>query len=266
MKAVIYSNKGPVREHNEDALFAAGNIISGSSMLSPGELNVESSGGCFVVIDGMGGYEGGERAARLVALSFLENAEGWNIPMKDGKDKVNRILSSAVRHISETVAGKPDLSSMGAALAGIAFCVDGTLVFNCGDCRVYRQQGEYLERLSHDHSVVQELCDRGEIDEEAMRTHPLKNKVTACVSSDASFIDIYFREVPQAQRSQRFFICSDGVWEALSIDVLEECLAGKTMSGGAEDLSKKLFSLQGKCQDNVSFLIVDKNSNTNHES
>ena len=144
---------------------ATGNVISGCSMLSPVELSIESSGGCFTAIDGMGGYEGGEKAARLVALSFLENAEGWNIPMKEGKNKINLILKEAVRHISDTAASRPDLSSMGAALAGIALCADGVLVFNCGDCRVYRQQGQYLERLSHDHSVVQELCDRGEIED-----------------------------------------------------------------------------------------------------
>ena len=257
MKAMIYSNKGPVREHNEDALFAAGNVISGSSMASPVELNAETPGGCFTVIDGMGGYEGGERAARLITMSFLENAEGWNIFAKTGREKIASVLKRASQKIADDVEKNPSLSSMGAALAGIALCSDGILVFNCGDCRVYRQQGEYLERLSHDHSVVQELCDRGEIDEEAMRTHPLKNKVTACISSDTSFIDIYFREVPKAHVSQRFFICSDGVWEALSLDELESCLAGKSSSEAADTLSKRLFEVGDACRDNVSFLIIE---------
>lgn len=257
MKAVIYSNKGPVRGHNEDAVFAAGNVISGCSMSNPVELNTETPGGCFVAIDGMGGYEGGEKAARLVALSFLEDAESWDLPAKAAKEKITVVLKRATQKIVDDVAKNPALSSMGAALAGIALCSDGVLVFNCGDCRVYRQQGEYLERLSHDHSVVQELCDRGEIEEEAMRTHPLKNKITACVSSDTSFIDIYFREVSQAQGSQRFFICSDGVWEALSLDNLEGFLAGKSSSEAADALSKRLFEVGDACRDNVSFLIVE---------
>ena len=256
MKAIIYSNKGPVRDHNEDAIFAVGNVISGSSMASPSEISAETSEGCFTAIDGMGGYEGGEKAARLVALSFLEDMEGWNLPMKEGKDKINRILADAVRHISNVVAGKPDLKSMGAALAGVAFCADGVLVFNCGDCRVYRQQGEYLEKLSHDHSVVQELCDRREIDEEAMRTHPRKNTITACVSANLADLDIYFREIPNIQAGQRFFICSDGVWEALPIDELESCLACKSDAEAADTLSKKLLELDSECRDNVSFLIA----------
>ncbi len=44
---------------------------------------------------------------------------------------------------------------MGAVLAGIIFCSDVMLSFNSGDCHTYAQQGEYLEKLSHDHSIVQ---------------------------------------------------------------------------------------------------------------
>ena len=114
MKAMIYSNKGPVREHNEDALFAAGNVISGSSMASPVELNTEMPGGCFTVIDGMGGYEGGEKAARLIAMSFLEDAEGGDIPAKTGREKIAAVLKRASQKIAEDVAKNQALSSMGA--------------------------------------------------------------------------------------------------------------------------------------------------------
>ena len=69
MKAVFYTNKGPVRKHNEDALFAAGKVFSCRNMSAP-EIEVNESYKCFVVIDGMGGYNGGEVATRMVAESF----------------------------------------------------------------------------------------------------------------------------------------------------------------------------------------------------
>ena len=59
MKPIVYTNKGPIRDHNEDVVFVAGNIISGCSLTAPFEVNAENSKGCCVVIDGMGGYEGG---------------------------------------------------------------------------------------------------------------------------------------------------------------------------------------------------------------
>ena len=260
MKPIVYTNKGPVRDHNEDVVFVAGNIISGCSLTAPFEVNAENSKGCCVVIDGMGGYEGGEMAARLVAMSFLDSAEGWDITAREGRTKVDNILRNAVRRIVAVADENPALSSMGAALAGVAFCSDAALIFNCGDCRVYCQNGEHLEKLSHDHSVVQELYDHGKIDEDGMRVHPRKNIVTACVSREPTFLNIYFREIPYAQEKQNFFICSDGVWEALAVNELEICLANKTNFKSAGFLVEKLLGAGEKCHDNISFLLVEIDS------
>ena len=256
MKVIAYSNRGPTREHNEDALFASGNVISGCSMAAPLEIDIEAQPGCLAVIDGMGGYEGGELAARLAALSFLEDSGGWYVSAMMGRERIERILERAVQLIGQTVAQTPGLASMGAALAGVAFCADAMLAFNCGDCRVYRQQSGYLQRLTHDHSIVQELFDQGEIEEDEMRTHPRKNTVTACVSADPSYLTVAFHEVPYTSGG-RFLICSDGVWEALSIEELEASLKDRTMAEGASALAKGLLDLGGECRDNVSFLLVD---------
>lgn len=261
MRIVMYSNRGPVRDHNEDALFAGGNIVAGCSMAAPLEVEAETSRGCLAVIDGMGGYEGGELAARLVAASLLETADAWRVSAKEGEERIEAILQNAVQRIANAVAGNAGLSSMGAALAGLVFCGEGdgeeTLVFNCGDCRVYRCQTGYLEKLSHDHSVVQDLYDQGELDEEGMRTHPRKNIITACVSANPADLKVSFRALSRGQEGQRFFICSDGVWEALSIDDLEACVANHSASEAADMLAQKLNALGEECRDNVSFLIVE---------
>lgn len=55
---------------------------------------------------------------------------------------------------------------MGATVAGLVLREKSVLAFNCGDCRAYRFTFGYLEKLTHDHSVVQRLCDEGEITEE----------------------------------------------------------------------------------------------------
>ena len=154
MKTVFYSNKGSVREYNEDALFVGGNIISGCSMIASVKIDTESNDNCFVVIYGMGGYEGGEQAARIVATSFIENSGNWKISTSAAKEKINSVLNNAVERIVNTVNETSKLAAMGVALAGLVFCADGILIFNCRDCRVYRWHGQYLEKLSHDHSIV----------------------------------------------------------------------------------------------------------------
>lgn len=257
MNITFFTNKGGVREHNEDAMFLAGSIISCCSMAAPVTVDTESADKCFVVIDGMGGYHGGEKAAHIVASSFASDSEDWNIPAKAAQEKITRILETASRKISEAITINPQYSSMGAALAGIVFCSDGILTFNCGDCRVYVQNGEYLEKLTHDHSFVQELCDRDEITEDEMRTHPRKNVITACVSRNADDIHVFFRTVPLSQKPRRFFVCSDGVWEALPLEAIEKCSAKDSMYDVGSSLASCLLNLQTECRDNVSFFFVE---------
>ena len=253
MNITFFTNKGGVREHNEDAMFLAGSIISGCSMIAPVAVNTESADKCFVVVDGMGGYQGGEMAANIVASSFTSDAEGWNIPVESAKRKITRILETASRKISEAVNINPQYSSMGAALAGIVFCSDGILAFNCGDCRVYIQHEEYLEKLTHDHSIVQELYDRGKITKnDEMRTHI----ITACVSSNIKDINVFFRTVSITRKPQRFVLCSDGVWEAIPLEGLEKCSTVAQVSEAASSLAQYLINLQAECRDNISFIFV----------
>ena len=258
MKFAFFTNKGPVREHNEDAIFAMNNVVSNCDMISPIANDTENYNDNygFVVVDGMGGYEGGEKAAHIVASSFMENSENWNIPTSEAKKKVTAILIEAAKKIISDAKDNPELSHMGAVCAGVVFCKDNMLVFNCGDCRVYGQRDHHLEKLSHDHSLVQELFDRDEIGENDMRTHLRKNIVTACVSTNPSYLNIFFREISCWQEYERIFICSDGVWEALSVSELEECLC-EDSSESADSMAEKLLALQEQCHDNVSFIILE---------
>ena len=260
MQITAYTNKGFVREHNEDALSFSKNILAGCSMSSPVEFEIESDSKYFAVIDGMGGYEGGEIAAAVVARAFFEDSEDWNIPALQAKEKIKATLVRASHEISSLIKNNPKLASMGAALAGLIFCSDCVLSFNCGDCRTYLQQGEYLEKLSHDHSIVQELYDRGElVDEDLMRTHKRKNIITSCVSDREYNIEIFFREVPyeNLRAGQKFFICSDGVWEALPLEAIEKCHADHSAKEAGDLLAAAFEVKKEDCRDNVSFIVIE---------
>ena len=260
MKVIAYTNKGSLRRHNEDALYFSGILIIGSSMNIPVEFAPDTPIGCCTVIDGMGGYKGGEEAARFIATSFLDGQYEWNISTDNAEDKLRGIIDYASKRIASFAVERPELASMGAALAGIAVCNDAVIIFNAGDCRVYRLHEQYLEKLSHDHSYVQELYDRGEIEEDEMRTHPRKNVIYSSVCADPESISIYFRKINYVKNGINFFVCSDGVWEALSVDEIEDCFAGRDYYEGAYILAERLQALGEECKDNISFLIVEVES------
>ncbi len=250
MKAVFYTNRGRMREANEDALFAGGCAVCGADMTAPSHIEIEAEREIFCVVDGMGGYRGGAAAARIVAQAFA-GAAGT-----EGEAWLASILGRASEEMREAARRSPELAGMGATLAGALIDRGKKTVFafNLGDCRAYRFRGGFLDKLTHDHSRVQELFDRGEISEEEMRTHPHKNVVTAGImANDPSAPACFCRDFP-LQEGDQFFACSDGVWEALPIDEIEESLSCKDALAACEDLRRKLFA--AKCGDNVSFLFV----------
>ena len=265
MRVALFSHQGPVREHNEDTIFSGGNVISGCSMFAPVVFNTEIPYGCFAVVDGMGGERGGEVAAKLVAESFLKYTNCWNVSIETAKKQIDSALVHSMHRMVEIADQRPDLRSMGAAVAGVTFCAEGTLIFNSGDCRVYSLHDGALEKLSHEHSVVQDLFDEGRIDEEGMRHHSQKNILTGCVSTSYEYFETYVHKLPSNIEHGKFLICSDGVWEALSKKELEDILLNQEGKQGNSDehfeataktLANRMLWLGKGCRDNISFILV----------
>ncbi|MGB7818486.1 MAG: protein phosphatase 2C domain-containing protein [Ornithinibacter sp.] len=227
------SEVGRVRDHNEDGLIADGTV--------------------FAVADGMGGHAAGEVASRLVieALTTLRERP----PAR--ADDVGAVLAEANQQILDRAAERPDQRGMGTTVAGLA--VIGSegeprwVVFNIGDSRVYRLAGDGAQRVTRDHSEVQELLDAGVIDEDEARRHPMRNVITRSLGTDpAPDADAW---VLEPEVGERFVLCSDGLSNELPdgeiIRIARECadpqVAADALVGAA---------VQAGGRDNVSVVVV----------
>ena len=263
MQLFFFTNKGNVRDANQDALLAGERLVA----YEPGKPShcmerveaVRSTGNrvLLAVIDGMGGYAGGELASRIVAESLLDRLPEVisAASAEAAKEYVVRALGTAAELMNELSAEYESLESMGATLAGLVLGKERALLFNVGDCRVYRLRGGVLERVSRDHSEVQRLVDAGVIKEEEMRFHPRKSIVTSAIQAGVGLAStpLFFKEfVPR--EGDAFFLCSDGVWEALSREEIEKCLLMPDEKAGCEELRERL--LDTECRDNVSFVFT----------
>src|SRR3954462_1417170 len=154
------TDRGFVREVNEDALLASPPV--------------------FMVADGMGGHDAGDLASRIAVEEFAQLA-GQSAASAD--DVHACFVRTAARIRNEFTGGRQG----GTTVAGVAVTEhDGGsywLVFNVGDSRVYRWDGEQLEQVSVDHSVVQELIDLGEIDSGEAETHPERHVLTRALGT-----------------------------------------------------------------------------------
>lgn len=227
---------------NQDGLFLRGESFTDTP--EPLSLTFPDEPGLYAAIDGMGGPGGGELATEVI-LSGLE--------IFSGRSGDCHILEMGMLEIQRMVRARAvAFPHMGAALAGIWRGEERNLVFNCGDCRVYRSRSGYLEKLTHDHSVVQELVDAGKITEDEARFHPLKNLMTSAISADDPDPEIFCREI-EIRRGDQFLMCSDGLWECLSLEELEECMT-EPPDRAADALAEAIW--EKRARDNASFIIL----------
>jgi protein phosphatase len=213
----------------------------------------------LAVVDGMGGYEGGALAAKIVCEKLSENVDkgdlfSTHLDVNEDERTLRLLLVNAALRMKAEALNNPRLSEMGAVVSGILLREKSILAFNCGDCRAYRFSAGCLERVTRDHSRVQELFEQEEISEEEMRRHPRKNIVTSSVSVEfGDNFEFFVRELPICE-GDTLFICSDGVWETLSSKKLTAIF---TQDIPLSDMARELFDtlLSANCRDNVSFIM-----------
>jgi serine/threonine protein phosphatase PrpC len=184
------TSAGRRRKVNEDAYFARPEV------------------GLWVVADGMGGHARGDVASRIVVDAFrgLEPADN----MDEYVDRVRAVLDAAHQGVkSEAASQGPDVL-MGTTVVIFLACRNEYACLWAGDSRGYLlRQGVGLKQLTHDHNQLQELIDRGEVDETQARTHPAASRITRAVGASRRLL---VDEVRGALRDgDTVLLCSDGL-------------------------------------------------------
>lgn len=234
VSAAARTHVGRVRRRNEDAVLAGRQV--------------------WAVADGLGGHAAGDVASGLV-VERLERLDAG--PALRGGD-LAAALAEANDDLLAHGRAHPAARGLGSTVTGLArVLVEGVeqwAVFNVGDSRVYRLAGGVLQRLTVDHSEVEELLRAGVLTPEAARTHPARHLVTRTVGASVSpVVDVLV--VPQVP-GERFLVCSDGLTTEVPDAELERLLRGEPDAAGAADrLVGAALAAGGR--DNVSVVVVD---------
>lgn len=214
------------------------------------EDSVLSSSPIFLVADGMGGHEAGDRASAAVVAAF-QPLGGTTVELGDVRDALSRAAADV-----EDISAQHRRGA-GSTVTGVALVEhEGTphwLVFNVGDSRVYRHHGNELTQLTIDHSLGQELVDAGELRAEDLQNFSQRNVITRAIGAPDSTADSWLLPVVDGER---LLLCSDG----LSGEVSDEGIrATLTMCGRPETAASALVrrALQAGGRDNVSVVVID---------
>jgi serine/threonine protein phosphatase Stp1 len=187
-RSASYSHVGMVRQINEDAFL---------------EL---TQNGLWAVADGMGGHAAGDYVASLIVDSLRSTAASdslatYSSALHDALIQVNTAVREETR--------RRGLSLMGSTVVALAVQGNHGVCLWVGDSRLYRLRDGQLQRISHDHSYVQELQDSGLLSESEARVHPRANIVTRAIGVEDS-LDVAMTEF-EILPGDTWLLCSDGL-------------------------------------------------------
>ena len=248
LDVVSASHPGMVRAHNEDALF------------------VNGAAGLAVLADGMGGYNAGEVASGIaveviskgMVQELTSGRELTKVDVETGLSRAAMLLqqqiAAANQAIYEAAQTRPECAGMGTTIVAAVFCGNRASIGHIGDSRCYRLRGGKLERLTRDHSLLQEQIDSGMLSPERARYSLNKNLVTRALGiEEVAPADVGEYRV---EADDIFLFCSDGL-----TDMVEDDAIGAVIGENRDDLSLAAGALidlanRNGGRDNVSVVLV----------
>lgn len=257
---------GEVREHNEDHILV-GRFIKNRGwvqMALPLEDELLSRDGLLcAVADGIGGESSGE-VASLLALRTLDRH--FSSVIKGGEGSAHRqVLEAALHRTGETVAtaaaSRPDWSRMGCTLSGVCLQPGGAyLVFHVGDSRIYRWRDGRLRLLTMDDSAQRWAREAGWSEGDAHSDRGGAHLLTNWIGHREG--RFHLEEGPPLRENDLLLLCSDGLHDALSEEIMESLLGQNQGRFALETLGRDLTAeaIRRGGTDNISLILIQRGS------
>jgi len=227
---------GKVRTTNEDSMI------------------VDAARGLYVVLDGMGGANAGDVASQTARDALLAFVTQQRMQMEP-----KALLEAAIQSASAAVYGasQQDKSQHGMGTTVVACLVvdpKRAIVAHVGDSRAYLLRGGRLQVLTRDHTIVEELVERGMLSVDEAERHPYKNVLSRNLGAKPEArVDVSEVEL---KGGDRLLLCSDGLYGYASAEAIQYLLG----SGDApEQVARDMIdlALRGGGGDNVSTIVIE---------
>jgi protein phosphatase len=203
------------------------------------------------VADGMGGHAGGSVASRLVITGM--NEELRSIRGDDPVGVLLRAVSAVNMDVYRTGQDSADLAGMGSTLVCALLFPTRFIAANVGDSRLYHFDGEKLEQVTVDHSLVEVLVQSGHITPEEARVHPNRNIITRAMGLSARVeADVFDRAW---NPGDILLLCSDGLSGSVPHEEMQSVLVS---DAPLQELCDTLVAsaLEHGATDNITVVLV----------
>lgn len=242
MKAWGVTHVGRVRENNEDSFKI--------------EFSNDKKTVLAVVCDGMGGARAGQIASGMACDIFAETVME-RTSEHTGK-KLEALLKEAVSLANSSIYQKSHTdehyAGMGTTMVATICKNSKATILNVGDSRAYFIDAEGISRITRDHSLVEDMIERGTITESEAHTHPNKNVITRAVGTEREICaDIYTKEI---KSGEYILLCSDGLSNLLN----EQEMLYEVLYGEAESACERLCEIANSRGgfDNITAVLITR--------
>ena len=247
LEIVNQSDVGLKRPHNEDSTITDGRK------------------GLVILADGMGGYKAGEIASALAVTNILHGITNKLKKLKKGivdettgfyKESliVRETVVQANSAIFNTAKADPQCQGMGTTVVVGLFHNNILSIAHVGDSRLYRLRNNELQQITKDHSLIQELIDRGLYTPEEAHANTPKNLVTRAMGIEAD-VDVDLVE-ESVLPDDIYLLCSDGLNDMVKDEEIHLTLSkySANLVQTADELVKFANKRGGK--DNISIILI----------
>lgn len=228
------SHPGAVRKYNEDTFVDRPEV------------------GLWAVADGAGGHEAGEVASAMIKRALEDIPVG--LSASEMLAQVRLRLQATHEALREEAARRGPRAMIVSTVA-VLLARDGH--FAClwaGDSRIYLLREGQLQQVTRDHSLVQEMVDAGALRPEEAEGHPRSNVITRAVGVETEALELE-KFTSRAFGGDRFLLCSDGLFKALTADQVGTLLRADAADTPADRLISAALAVHAS--DNVTAVAVE---------
>ncbi len=249
------TDAGMVRSKNEDAI------------------GYDSALGLVVLADGMGGHRGGEIASSMTVDTIIDQLQqklpeitAGGVDETSGFSLESICIQDAVVAANDlvykTAEANPEHKGMGTTIVVLQFYNNSFSLAHIGDSRCYRLRNDKFEQITKDHSLLQELIDRGFYTPEEARNSMNKNLVTRALGIDPIVMPDIQEDI--VLKNDIYLLCSDGLTDLVEDEDIYYTI--KEFSANLEEAAKQLITKanQNGGKDNISVMLcrIDEDFST----
>jgi serine/threonine protein phosphatase PrpC len=241
---------GMQRDHNEDALFTLTTILVSDTQTIPF--------GLYIVADGMGGHEHGERASGVAIRAMARHVVAKllspliSLPPSPPEDPIQQVMQDGIQAAHQAILH--NAPGGGTTLTALLMLGDQMTIAHVGDSRAYvLPPGQEMQVLTRDHSLVKRLVELGQLTSAEAFDHPQRNVLYRALGQGEP-VDAEVITAP-LPNSGYLLLCSDGLWGVLPDNVIKKIIfSSDSPSQACQDLVTSANQAGGP--DNISVILL----------